>query len=104
MTLIIKIIIFVTTLAYYLFCFTFLEFTDYSSNALEFDVRFKGLTVMKIQVEVFWNMMLCSVMVGHQLSGGPCCLKMKAERSSEMLVSYCNTTQHFSPELGLDGM
>jgi len=71
--------------------------------------------VVKIQVEVFWVMTSCSVVVGYRRFGGPCCphhqgdvnifpiaihftLKMEARRSSETLVSYRNTTRRYSPE------
>jgi len=76
---------------------------------------------MKIQIEVFWLVMLCSVVVGYQHFGGPCCLhllvvrlcsvavryqcfggpfmlKMEAARSSETLILYCNTIWHHNPE------
>jgi hypothetical protein len=57
-------------------------------------------TAVKIQVEVFWVVTPCSVVVGYQCFRGPCCLhlhftiKMEAARSSETMVSYHNTTQH----------
>jgi hypothetical protein len=34
---------------------------------------------VKIQVEVFWVVMPCSVAVGHQNMRGPCCLHLKGE-------------------------
>jgi len=39
-------------------------------------------------------MMLCSIVVGYQYFGGPCCLHLY----SEMLVSYHNTTRSHIPE------
>jgi len=34
---------------------------------------------VKIQVEVIWVVMLCSVSVGYEHIGGPCCLHLKGE-------------------------
>jgi hypothetical protein len=34
-------------------------------------MRFEVSRVVKIQVEVFWIVMLCSVAVGYQYAGGP---------------------------------
>jgi hypothetical protein len=47
-------------------------------------MRFEVYMVMKIQVEVFWVVTTCNVAVGYQHSGGA--------RSSEILISYHNTT------------
>jgi hypothetical protein len=48
---------------------------------------------VKMQVEVFCVVMLCSVVVGHQ------CLRGQAvTRSSTMLVSNFNTTWYHDPE------
>jgi len=54
--------------------------------------------VVMTEVGIFWVVMPSSAEVGYHHFGGPCCLhlqgevKMEAERSSEMLVSCCNTT------------
>jgi hypothetical protein len=32
---------------------------------------------VKIQVEVFWVVMPCSVVAGYQRFGGPCCLHLQ---------------------------
>jgi hypothetical protein len=55
--------------------------------------------VVKTQVEDFWVVMLCGVVLRYQHFRGPCYLhlqdkvKMEAAWTSEM-VSYHNTTQH----------
>jgi hypothetical protein len=62
---------------------------------------------VKIQVEVFWVVMLCSAVVGYKCFRGSCCphlqveVKMEAAWTSEMVVSY-NTTWCHNPELNLD--
>jgi len=50
-------------------------------------------------------LMLCSVVVGYQHFGGPCCLHFQGEememvraRSSKTLEPFYNTTQHQNPE------
>jgi hypothetical protein len=40
----------------------------------ERDLSF-AFTAVKIQVEVFWIMTPCSVVVGYQSFGSPCCSK-----------------------------
>jgi len=50
--------------------------------------------VVKIQVEVFWVVMPCNVVVGyHCFRVSHFTLKMEAAWSSEMQVSYHNTMQ-----------
>jgi len=46
---------------------------------------------MKVQVEVFWVVTLCDVVVGTFA------LKMEAARSSETLVSHHNNASRHSP-------
>jgi len=62
-------------------------------------VRFEVFTAVKIQVEFFWVVTLCSDAVGYQRFGSHCTLKMDAAKSSETLVSYRVTTQRHNPEL-----
>jgi hypothetical protein len=57
--------------------------------------RFVIFSVVKIQVKVFWVVMLCGVAVGYQHFGGSCCnhlygeVKMVAARfSTSRVVSY----------------
>jgi hypothetical protein len=40
---------------------------------------FEVFTPVKIQVEVFWVVTLCSNMVGYHLFRGPCCFHLKGE-------------------------
>jgi hypothetical protein len=42
-------------------------------------VRFAVSTAVKIQVEVFWVMTLCSVVVGYQRFGGPNCFHLQGK-------------------------
>jgi hypothetical protein len=41
--------------------------------------RFEVFTVVMIQVEVFWFVTLCSIAVGFQYFGRPCCLHIQNE-------------------------
>jgi hypothetical protein len=41
-----------------------------------------------IQVEVFWVVLLCSVMVGCQQLGGSCCLHLQGEVNIDILPPY----------------
>jgi hypothetical protein len=50
--------------------------------------RFDISTAMKVQVDVFWIMTACSVVVGYQRSGGQCLHhhpEMEADKSCEIL-------------------
>jgi hypothetical protein len=41
--------------------------------------NFEILKMVMFQVEVFWVVMLCSVVVGYQRFGRPCCLHLQGE-------------------------
>jgi hypothetical protein len=59
-------------------------------------LRSEVFVAVKMQVQVFWAAMLCSVAVGYQ----DFCfiLKMEVARSSETSVSYHNTTWHHNTD------
>jgi hypothetical protein len=69
-------------------------------------VKFKVLMVVKIQVEVFWVVTLCSVLVGYQHFGGPCYLCLQDEgggsrvlRSTGILPQHYMVSQSSTPQL-----
>jgi hypothetical protein len=62
-----------------------------------FNTRFEVFRAVKIQVEVFWAVMPCSVVVGYQRFTGPI-LKEEAAWTFEMLAFYHNTTWRHNPE------
>jgi len=60
---------------------------------------FEAFTAVTFQVEVFWVVTPCSVVVGYQHFGGQCyTLKMATALTSETLMSYHNTRRRHSPE------
>jgi hypothetical protein len=52
---------------------------------------------VKVQVEAFWVLTTCSVVVGYQCFRGPCCLHLQAW-TCEMFVFYHDIIQHQNPE------
>jgi len=52
-----------------------------------------------MEVDVFWVLTPCSVVLGYQRFGGPCCLHL--QRTSETLVSYHNIIWRHNPEDGV---
>jgi hypothetical protein len=57
--------------------------------------RFEAFTVVRIQVEVFGVVTLCSVAVGYQRFGGPCCLHFQVDGSSKVLRNVGIIQQHY---------
>jgi hypothetical protein len=64
---------------------------------------FEDFTAVIFQVEVYWGVTLCNVVVGCKRFEGPCCVhlqgevKMEAALNFETLVSYHNTTGRYNP-------
>jgi hypothetical protein len=61
---------------------------------LHIHVRFQVLMALTIQVEVFWVVTPCSVVVGYQRFGGPFYLHLQGGTS----VSYHQITRHHNQE------
>jgi hypothetical protein len=53
---------------------------------MSYFVRFEVLTAMKIEVEVFWILTLCRIVVGKHRFGG------------QLVVFYHTSTQRHKPE------
>jgi len=60
-----------------------MSFSSFLNNYLA--MRFEVFTVVKIQVEVFWVVMPCSVVAGHQQFGGTCCLHLHQHYAASQL-------------------
>jgi len=43
---------------------------------------------MKMQVEVFWIVKPCNVVVGYQRFGGPCCLHLQVVTTCNVVVGH----------------
>jgi hypothetical protein len=56
-----------------------LGFCNYLTMRRQIFARFEVFTVMKMQVVVFCVVRPCSVVVGYQRFGGPCCLHLQVE-------------------------
>jgi len=73
--------------------------------------RFEVFTAVKIQVQVFWVVMPCSVAVRYRCFGGPCCfhlggeVKMSEARSREtfgIVQRHYTASQPRRPGLGME--
>jgi hypothetical protein len=59
----------------------------------------EAFTLMMFQVEFFWVVTPCIVVVGNQRFGGSCYLHLQGEACrSEAVISYHNTKRHHDPE------
>jgi hypothetical protein len=58
------------------------------------DASFEAFTGVMFQVEVFWVVTPCSVVVGYQNFRSPWCLHLQGEVYDKTLVSYHNTEDH----------
>jgi len=58
-------------------------------------MKFEVSTAVKIQIKVFWIVMLCSVAAGYQHFEGPCCLHLNPEDggiNNSTLLQYCTAS------------
>jgi len=58
--------------------------------------RYEVLSVMKIHVVVIWIITPCSVVLGQQLFGVPCCLYLQAEDTGSMVIRSVILPHHYS--------
>jgi hypothetical protein len=56
---------------------------------------------MKIQVEVFWDVTQCSVVIGHQHFGGPYCLHLHLEDLNLQCATVTSNTTFHSEDGGI---
>jgi hypothetical protein len=54
----------------------------------KYNLSFQAFIVMMIQVEVFWVVTPCSVVVGYQCFRGPCCLQGEVTRMEKIRHRY----------------
>jgi len=52
-------------------------------------VNFEAFTAVIFQVEIFWFVTPCTVEIGYQLFGGPCCLYLQSEKSIGSKKRWC---------------
>jgi hypothetical protein len=71
-----------------------------ASELVSIIARFSAAPCIRFQIELFWIVMPCDVVVGYQLVRGPCCQRLKTEvaLTSEALLSYQNTIRRHNPE------
>jgi hypothetical protein len=60
-------------------------------NRCPHTARSEILTAVKIQIEVFWVVTPCGVVVGCQCFGGPCCLCLHAKGQIRVKVFWVVT-------------
>jgi hypothetical protein len=60
-------------------------------------MTFEFFTVVKTQVEIFWVVTLCSIVVGYHHLGGPCCL-LHGEDGGSMVIQNFGILSHHNLE------
>jgi hypothetical protein len=78
--------------------------TENWKQLIDIHASFEAFTAVMFQVDVFWVVTPCSVVVGYKLFRGPGYphlqreVKMEAARTFETVVSYHKTTRRHNPE------